>query len=75
MNSKLSTKKKVLIAVPTIAITCGFLTACWFFLEENVFVVVLVSFFILACLFEYFAKIYEKRKKRKPPTDGKGGRP
>lgn len=62
-NSQLSTKKKLLIGIPTVIIIFAFLTFCWHFLTENVFLLVLVSFFIAAIIFEYFTKIYEKKKR------------
>jgi hypothetical protein len=62
MQKVMTKRKKILIAIPTILITALFLFACWYYLSENVFVIVLVVFCILGSIAEPLIIKYEKRK-------------
>jgi hypothetical protein len=59
----LTTKKRILIAVPTIALCSTILIGAWYLLPEEYFYVFLICFAVLAINFERFLKKYERRKK------------
>lgn len=62
MNSKLSTKKKILIAILTLIITGTVLIPCWVWLPENYFLLVLVTYLILLMIIEYVYKYFRNKK-------------
>ena len=74
MNEGISKRKRIIIAIPTILITAGFLFLCWYFLPGNFFLFVLIGFAILAMIFDHFAKVYEQRKKARAEQGEQDGR-
>ena len=64
-QSKITLRKRILIAFLIIISMVTFLTFCWYKLPEGVFGWVVFGLFIVTGICDYFAKIYEKRKKEK----------
>jgi len=69
MNTPISTKKRILIGIPTVLMTAGILIACWFLFSEHVFFIILICFFVTGMTAEYFVKIYA-RKRVKQENEG-----
>ena len=62
MDAPLSTKKRILVLIPTGLTTAGILMACWFLLSEGMFVVALVCLAVIATIAERSARAYERKK-------------
>lgn len=69
MNAHLSTKKRLLIGIPTVLITAGVLIACWQLLSKDVFFIVLMCLAVIGIIAERLVKIYEKRKGVAPKNE------
>jgi uncharacterized protein YqgC (DUF456 family) len=64
MKSKMSLKKRILIAIPTVTLILVFLIFSWYYLPKSIFTLVLICFLLMAFAFDFFAKKYEELKKR-----------
>jgi hypothetical protein len=65
-NSNLTTRKRILIGIPTIIITGGILILCWFLLPGNVFHFLLIGLIILFSVIEILVRKYENKRTGDP---------
>jgi hypothetical protein len=63
MKTKMSLKKRLWIAIPTVVIIVSFLFLSWYYLPKTIFTIVLICFLIITFSFDFFAKKYEEIKK------------
>lgn len=69
LNTSISTKKRILVGIPTVLITAGFFIAYWFLFSEHVFLIILLSFLGIGMIAEYFIKIYERKRGKQENED------